>query len=214
MYSISNDHINPSTTNNICSDQSLPFGGSLISISALQTVFQPSDHREQATRNALRGLVKLCETTPSRFYPPTQDHVQNQQHRKRLQQVFDALDSISIDSFDAAGTQLTLEDLRAFIKKTCRPATKHADKEAEKEIVLANAAATVADYQDKLDRQREFAAKVFVDGEQTAGVFAEWIRTSRERFGEELEFGERARQKPRPVMQSSGFGNTCVVYVV
>ncbi|KAF9870312.1 hypothetical protein CkaCkLH20_12159 [Colletotrichum karsti] len=204
-YTVANDHIiNPhSTTPQVRAHQDPEQGR--IRISALRTDFHPSDHHAKATRDALGDLIALFDSSPHRLHPD--DHRPRQgSSRQRIQTLLDALNAIHVEYFDVADTRLGMEELRRYIDTTNRARPRNRAEEAEKEAALAGAAASVAELYETLDWQVQFAAKVFVGGEETAGVFADWIRNARENFAEELEFGERASQVPKGSYQGRGFG--------
>lgn len=181
--------------------------GCLIKMSSLQPEFEPGDWKEKATRESLAAIIGMCEATPSRLKPtPGTISPGHAKHKRGLERLLTFLKSVQLDDFDTSETRASLEDLAAFMETTTHQVAEGPEQESDREVALANAAASIADFQDRLDRQRAYAAKVFVGGEATGEVFASWIRTAREWFAEEMDFGERACQEPVAVTRGRGRG--------
>ncbi|KAF6813707.1 hypothetical protein CSOJ01_04433 [Colletotrichum sojae] len=179
----------------------------LIKMSSLQTDIPAADWQEQATRTSLATIIDMCEATSSRLKPISRTiSPVHTRHKRALEQILKYMKGVELDNFDTAETRASLEDFRNIVEKANREVAEDPEKEALKEATLVNAALTIADLEEQLDRQRQYAAKVFVGGEATGEVFAKWLRTAREWLWEEVEFGERACQEPLAAAKGRGRG--------
>ncbi|KAF6840895.1 hypothetical protein CPLU01_00891 [Colletotrichum plurivorum] len=179
----------------------------LIKMSSLQTDIPAADWQEQATRTSLATIIDMCEATSSRLKPiPRTISPAHARHKRALAQILKYMKGVELDNFDTAETRASLEDFRNIVEKANREVAEDPGKEALKEATLVNAAVSIADLEEQLDRQRQYAAKVFVGGEATGEVFAKWLRTAQRWLSEEVEFGERACQEPLAAAKGRGRG--------
>ncbi|KAK2776821.1 hypothetical protein CKAH01_03313 [Colletotrichum kahawae] len=168
----------------------------LLGIASLKSRFHPAHQKEKAVRDQLEDLITLYNSMTTRFSRQTASSPDGETQRQ-IETLLGAFRKIPVEHFDTPDTYRTLDGLATFCETKLRAITKTPEDEEERDAALANAAAMIGECHDRLEKQTLFTAKVFVDGEKTGGLFANWINGERRHLADEAAFGERARQTPK-----------------
>lgn len=175
----------------------------LLRIASLKSQFHPAHQEEKAVRDQLADLVTLYDSMTTRFSRQTASSP-DYETQSQIETLLEAFRKFPVELFDTPETCRTLEDLATFCEATDRTTPKTPEEEEQKAAALASAAAMIGQCHDRLEKQILFAAKVFVDGEKTGGLFANWINGERGHLAHEAAFGERARQTPKLFRRGRG----------
>ncbi|KAF0329189.1 hypothetical protein GQ607_003498 [Colletotrichum asianum] len=200
QHSFGNDQINSDTSQSHYHEKSVE---GLLRIASLKSHFHPAHQEEKAVRDQLADLVTLYDSMTTRFSRQTASSP-DYETQMQIETLLEAFRKFPVELFDAPDTCRTLEDLATFCETTDRTTTKTPEEAEQKAAALASVAAMIGQCHDRLEKQTLFAAKVFVDGEKTGGLFANWINGERGHLAHEAAFGERARQTPKLFRRGRG----------